>query len=68
MKSIAIPDKIEKKLNSISNDIGISKKDILLNALTHYLQKIQRKTTLKEELDLWENASDEDLAAFEKSL
>ena len=48
MATITIPKKIEKELKSASKKLGLSKEDLLLNALLYYLQVLERKVELKK--------------------
>jgi len=61
MATITIPKKIEKELKSASKKLGLSKEDLLLNALLYYLQVLERKVELKKELEIWEKTSEIDL-------
>jgi metal-responsive CopG/Arc/MetJ family transcriptional regulator len=61
MATITIPKKLEKELKSASQKLGVSREDLLLNAILYYLQILEKKIQLKEELEAWERASDFDL-------
>jgi hypothetical protein len=39
-----------------------------LNAILYFLQVLEKKIQLKEELEAWERASDFDLLKFEKRI
>ena len=43
MSTITIPKKIEKELKSISQNLGLSKEDFLLNAILYYFQVLEKK-------------------------
>ncbi len=68
MNTIAIPSKINQEVSRMSRDLGMSREDFTVNALMYYLKKFQAEMDLKHELDAWDKASDEDLAAFESAL
>jgi metal-responsive CopG/Arc/MetJ family transcriptional regulator len=68
MASISLPKKLEKELNSASQKLGLSKEDLLVNAILYYLQILEKKIQLKEELKVWERTSDFDLLEFEKEI
>jgi metal-responsive CopG/Arc/MetJ family transcriptional regulator len=68
MATITIPKKLEKELKSASQKLGVSREDLLLNAILYYLQVLEKKIQLKEELEAWERASDFDLLKFEKKI
>lgn len=61
MTIINIPKKIEKKLQSTSRQLGISKEDFLLNATLYYFKALRERINLKKELDIWQKTSDNDL-------
>jgi metal-responsive CopG/Arc/MetJ family transcriptional regulator len=68
MATITIPKKLEKELKSVSQKLGVSREDLLLNAILYYLQILEKKIQLKEELEAWERTSDFDLLKFEKKI
>jgi len=68
MATITIPKKLEKELKSASQKLGVSREDLLLNAILYYLQILEKKIQLKEELEAWERTSDFDLLKFEKKI
>lgn len=68
MITIAIPKKIENELKFISQKFGLSRQDILMNAILYYLRILEKKNELKDELKIWETASDMDLMKFEKKI
>lgn len=68
MAIITIPKKIEKEIREISEKIGISKEDFLINAVLYYFQTLEKKMELKKELEVWEKVSNEDFLKFEKSI
>jgi hypothetical protein len=68
MATITIPKKIESELKSTSKKLGLSKEDLLVNALLYYLQVLERKLELKKELEIWEKTSDIDLIKFERDI
>mgnify|MGYP001773969973 CR=1 FL=1 len=68
MAVFVVPKKIEKELKAASKKLGISREELLLNAVLYYLQILERKTELKKELEVWEKTSDIDLKKFEKSI
>ena len=68
MTTITVPKKLEKEIRSASKKLGLSKEDLLLNALLYYLQLLEKKVELKKELESWERTSDIDLIKFEKKI
>lgn len=66
--SIAISSTIESQIKKLSERFGINEKEFVQNAITSYLDDISPYLNLKEELSLWEKASDEDLIKFENAL
>lgn len=68
MTTITIPKKIEKELQSVSRVAGLSKEKFLTNAISYYLQVLEKKMELKDELEQWEKISDADLVKFERKI
>jgi len=68
MATITISKKIEKELKSVSRDIGLSKEDLLTNAILYYFQILEKRLELKKELETWEKISDIDLVKFEQTI
>mgnify|MGYP001568719068 CR=1 FL=1 len=68
MATITIPKKIEKELESASQDLGFSKEELLINAVLYYLQVLEKKVELKNELEQWGKISDIDLIKFERAI
>jgi len=68
MTTITVPKKLEKEIRSASKKLGLSKEDLLLNALLYYLQLLEKKVELKKELESWERTGDIDLIKFEKKI
>jgi len=68
MTTLAIPQKIEKELKNVSQGLGLSKKDLIINAILFYLKTLKGRLELKKELKIWEEVSDEDLIKFEKKI
>lgn len=66
--TIAIPQKIDLEVSRVSRDLGISREDFTVNALSYYLKNLRARIELKHELDAWNQASDEDFATFESTL
>jgi hypothetical protein len=67
MASINISNKLKKELKTMSQKLGLSQEDLLLNALLCYFQILKNKIDLKKELEIWEKTSDIDLIKFEQS-
>jgi len=67
MATINIPNKLKKELKAMSQKLGLSQEDLLLNALLYYFQILKNKIDLKRELEIWEKTSDTDLIKFEQS-
>jgi len=68
MATITIPRKLEDELKLASRKLGISKEDLLLNAILYYLQVLGKRMELKKELEIWEKTSEIDLMKFEKKI
>ena len=51
-----------------SKSLGISEDAFTINAVLFYLQNLKNRINLKEELNMWDQASNEDLLSFEKGL
>lgn len=68
MSTITLSRSGEKKIESIAGYTGISRDDVLENAISYYSSALQKEIDLKRELNLWEEASSLDLAKFEKTL
>jgi hypothetical protein len=67
MATINISNKLKKELKTMSQKLGLSQEDLLLNALLYYFQILKNKIDLKKELEIWEKTSDIDLIKFEQS-
>jgi len=67
MATINISNKLKKELKTMSQKLGLSQEDLLLNALLYYFQILKNKIDLKKELEIWEKTSDIDLIQFEQS-
>jgi len=57
--NIEIPQNIGEVVKGISKKTGSNEAEIVIKALKLYLSSI-KKHTLKEEIDAWEMAGDED--------
>ncbi|MBI4993656.1 hypothetical protein HZC33_01720 [Candidatus Wolfebacteria bacterium] len=68
MTTITIPIKIEKELKLASQNLGFSKEELLTNAILYYLQILEKKIELKNELNQWEKISNIDLIKFEQEI
>jgi len=68
MAKITISKEIEKELNVTSQKLGISREDLLLNAILYYLQVLGKRIGLKKELEVWEKTSEIDLMKFEQKV
>ena len=68
MNTLVIPQKIKKEMKQVSESLGISTSDLMLNSVLYYMEKIKDRLDLKSEMDSWELASTEDLVKFEKSI
>jgi len=66
--NILFPEKIKHKLKNTSNFLGISEEDFLINAVLYYLKVVEKQASFKQEIDMWNEASDEDFLNFEKKL
>lgn len=67
-KNLIIPKKMEKEVNRFSRNLGVSEKEILINAVKYYLDLLKNNNKLNKELETWEKASNEDLLKFEKNI
>lgn len=55
-------------MRNTAQTLGISEQDFMVNAVLYYTQALDKTIDLKNELQLWENASQEDLENFERAL
>lgn len=67
-EKIMLPEDIDKKVKKISYNMGLSNQDFFINAVVYYLKALENQLKLKQELELWEKVSDEDLINFEKKI
>lgn len=65
---IEIQKNILKELNKISSLSGMQYNELINRALLVYLINIKENQSLKQEMDDWDNLSDEALINFEKQL
>ena len=66
MATINISNKLKRELKTMSQKLGLSQEDLLLNALLYYFQILKNKVDLKRELEIWEKTSEIDLIKFEQ--
>jgi hypothetical protein len=67
-EKIMLPENIDKKVKRISYNMGLSSQDFFINAVVYYLKALENQLKLKQELEIWEKVSDEDLIKFEKKI
>ncbi len=63
---IEISEETYKDVENASKELGINEKEVIAKALKLYLLNLKAQLMLKEELEIWESASIEDLANFNK--
>ena len=68
METITLPKQINSKIIIASKSLGISRDAFTLNAVLFYMQNLKNKVSLKNELNMWDQASNKDLLNFEKGL
>ena len=68
MRTITLPKQVNSRVEIASKSLGISRDVFTLNAVLFYLQSLKQRVDFKKELSMWDNASNEDLLSFEKSL
>ncbi len=68
MDTITLPKQINSKIRIVSKSLGVSMDVFTLNAVLFYMQNLKNKVSLRNELDMWDKASNNDLLNFEKSL
>lgn len=68
MNTLVLPNKIKKDIRTASESFGVSESDFVVNAVLYYSHAMKNKIDLRNELEMWENASDVDLLAFEKTI
>jgi len=68
METVAIPEKLKKTVRGAARNLGVSENDLMTNAVLFYLAAVKKNMRLKDELQMWDDASAADLAAFERSL
>ena len=66
--SLTLPKIVGKRVRNTAQTLGISEQDFMVNAVLYYTQALDKTIDLKNELQLWENASQEDLENFERAL
>lgn len=59
---------IAKRIDSVSKEFGINKRQIIDRAILLYLETIKEYLNLRKEIKEWDNLSDEALINFEKAL
>ncbi len=59
---------IAKRIDSISKEFGMNKRQIIDRAILLYLETIKEYLNLRKEIKEWDNLSDEALINFEKAL
>ena len=57
-----------EKLKNASKTLGFDETEIMERAVLLYIDTIQKQINLKQELNIWDDLSDEALNKFEKSL
>lgn len=65
MKTVS--GKLEKELTEVAEDMGVSKEAALREAVAFY-KRHRHTSSLQNELLLWDRASAEDFAVFEKQI
>ncbi len=68
METVATPQKLKKTVRIVARDFGVTENDIMTNAVLFYLAAVKKNMDLKDDLQMWDDASAADLAAFESSL
>ncbi len=63
---VEISKEVDKKLEEVSKLSGLKKREVVERALKSYLENLKKFLDMKKEFDMWERASDEDWAEFEK--
>lgn len=64
--NVQVPTQFKKDISRNRLALGISESVYVSNALIHYHQLIALDTQFKDEMRLWESASEQDLEAFNK--
>ena len=67
METATLPKKLQKTVKGAAKHLGVSEGDLVTKAVLYYLAAVSKEIELKDELDMWERASLEDLALFENS-
>lgn len=62
---LQISNQTISKLKELSQESGISEKEIVEKALSLYLEYLKNSQSLQEEIEEWEEAGIEDLNNFE---
>ena len=68
MNTLILPNKIKKDIRTASESFGVSESDFVVNAVLYYSHAMKSKIDFRNELEMWEHASDVDLLAFEKTI
>ena len=65
---VQIRKEISKRILKASKTLGVKGDELVDRAILLYLDNLSKYLKLKEELSIWEKASNIDLINFEKSL
>lgn len=68
METTTLPTKLRKTVKGAARNLGVSENDLVTKAVLFYLAAVKKHVDLRDELNMWETASIEDLTAFEKAL
>jgi hypothetical protein len=63
--TIDLPEEIASAANALAHRAGLTTEELLVQTLRREL--VETTMSLQDELQLWEQASEEDIAAFEAS-
>ena len=66
--NVQVSTELDKRIKSVSKRMGVKEKEIVEKALILYLDNFKKYASLKREMKMWDELSDEALENFEKSL
>lgn len=62
---VRIPDELDRELSEIGRALKLDKEEVLSRAILLYADSVEKLVCLKEEMNAWDELSDEVLRNFE---
>lgn len=63
---IEISPELLKNMEKASKELNLNEEELIVRAIKLYLNNIRDQLELREEMDAWEEASEEDIITWEK--